>query len=392
MEVGLQLFTKDEDFPLPSNLITDNNSMPVRVPLTFDRKALMEMVNQLLQSSQNFDFLVNGEYLRTSLDEYLQKHNTSSEQLLQVEYILSATKPSLIKQYPTDEWIKSVHFFNGSVVSGSFDGILRVHDEDSKVIATHEDCNVNGIANINETLITAGQNGEVRFWNTSSGQLAYSGLGAGHDSSIESLSVSKNIVCSGNWVGKVLIHELPQDIGEIDESVNRNHKKRKLGSSKGVQPKMVLRDHLGCVSATNFTRNYLFTAGWDHCIRKYDSEYNLVDTAKFDSVVNALSGTDILVSGHSDGLVRLTDPRSDKIVQTFVKQPNQISAVQVSDTIVASSCYDGCVRFFDMKNSTSVMYSVQVAKSKKLFDIQWCGTKIAVGGECADIFLIEGPK
>ena len=390
MEVGLTLFTKESDFSIPSELLKDGNSLALRVPVKFDQNKLSEMVNHMLKNNQQFDFLVNGQYLRSSLEEYLQESNTSYEQTLVVEYILSITEPSLLRQYSTDEWIKAVHFFNKKIISGSFDGVVRFHDTDSTVIATHEDCNVNAINSIEQTVITAGQNGEVRFWNVEKQELL--GMAIGHDSSVECLAVNTDSIATGDWQGKVLIHKLPKRFDNIDESLTQKTKKRKLGTQKAIQSSMVLRDHIGCVSSVQYTRNHLYTGGWDHCIRKYDSEFNLVDTCKFDSVVNSLDGLDFLASGHSDGIVRLFDPKTNKIEQTFVKQPNQISCVQLKNNIVGSTCFDGNLRFFDIRNSTSVMYSVQVAKGKKLYDMEWKENKIAVGGECADIYLIDGPQ
>ena len=390
MEIGLQLSTKEIDYLLPTELLKDNETLPMRVPANFDRSSLSDMVNQLLKNDQTFDFLVNGQFLRSTLEEYLEETKTSSEQVLLVEYILSVTKPSLNRQYSTDEWIKSVHFFNDKIISGSFDGVVRIHDENSRVIATHEDSNINGITSIDNTVITGGQNGEIRFWDIENEELL--GTGVGHEASVECLTARNDQIASGNWQGKVLIHNLPNKFETIDESIARNNKKRKLGSMKGTQPSMVLRDHIGCVSSVHYSRNHLYSGGWDHCIRKYDAEFNLVDTCKFDTVVNSLHGQDFLASGHSDGVVRLLDTKIDKTVQTFVKQPNQVSSVQLKNNIIASACYDGCLRFFDIRNSTSVMYSVQVAKGKKLYDIEWSGNKIAVGGECADIYLIDAPQ
>eukprot|EP00835_Amoeboradix_gromovi_P002096 NODE_111_length_19413_cov_0.323703.p4 type:complete len:391 gc:universal NODE_111_length_19413_cov_0.323703:4914-6086(+) len=390
MEVGLKLFTKDTEYSIPPNLTKDGETLPIRVPAKFDSNSLSEMVNHLLQNNQHFDFLVNGQFLRSTLEEYLEQTKTSSEQLLAVEYILSVTKPTLNSQYSTDEWIKSVHFVNGTIFSGSFDGVLRSHGVDSKIVATHEDSNINGICNIDEVVVTSGQNGEIRFWDIE--KQALLGIGIGHDSSVESLAVKTRQIASGDWQGKLVIHNLPKKFDNIDNTVQNNKKKRKLGSIKGTQPIMVLKDHIGCISSVQYSRNHLYSGGWDHCVRKYDEEFNLLDTCKFDSVINSLHGEDVIASGHSDGLVRLLDPKSDKIVQTFVKQPNQVSSVQLNNNIIASSCYDGCLRFFDIRNSKSVMYSVQVAKGKKLFDMKWSGSKIAVAGECADIYLIDAPQ
>eukprot|EP00834_Sanchytrium_tribonematis_P002795 NODE_94_length_21525_cov_0.751003.p5 type:complete len:392 gc:universal NODE_94_length_21525_cov_0.751003:9815-8640(-) len=391
MEVGLQLFTKEQDYSLPQNLLKDGKGLPMRVPTEFNKSNLSEMVNHLLKLSEEFDFIVNGQFLRCSLAEYLQQSNTSAEQLLQVEYIISVKKPSLIKKYGTEEWIKSIHFYNDILLSGSFDGVLRSHEFDSKVIATHEDSNINQICSNKNMVITGGQNGEVRFWNIELEKLL--GTGVGSQSSIESVATNNEFVAAGNWEGRLLIFKIPTKFENLDMDESRGSKKRKLESIKGLQPSLVLKHQESAISAIRYTNSALFTGSWDHCIRKYDSEFNLLETTKFDSVVNSLhSNHDFLVSGHSDGTVRLLDSKTNELVQSFVKQPNQISCVQIVDNIIGSSCYDGSLRFFDIRNTNSVLYSVQVSKGKKLFDMEWKNNTIAVAGQCSDIYLINAPK
>ena len=389
IEIGLQLFTNENSFPLPDHLKKQDDAMPVRVPSKFDTSSLSDLVNHLIGMNESFDFLVNGQFLRTTLDEYLAETKTSPEQLLNVEYILAVTKPKLSKQYGTDEWIKSLHFTNEKLYSGSFDGVLRVHSESSSVVATHENTNINKIQSNTAAIVTAGQNGEIRFWDKNS--LELKAIGIGHDSSVESLTCTDAYTVSGNFDGNILIYKTPKFLQEASEAIQLSHKKRKVSSNK-IQPSLVLNDHSGCVSSLVHINSTLYSGGWDHTIRKYDSEYSLQDTCKFDTVVTSLCGETSIISGHSDGVVRSFDFKSGQSTHEFVKQPNQISSVQLKRNIVASACYDGNLRFFDIRNTQSILYTVQIAKNKKLFDMEWYDRKIAVAGECADLFIIDAPQ
>ena len=96
-QVKIKFFTKDEDENIQLNASSDQ---ALFVPETLKRYGLSEILNHLLQASLGstvpFDFLINGEILRTSLKEYLINKGLSSEILLNLEYKKAVLPPSYL--------------------------------------------------------------------------------------------------------------------------------------------------------------------------------------------------------------------------------------------------------------------------------------------------------
>merc|ERR1711933_353127 len=80
------------------------------VPSNLARYGLSEVVNRLLSFEEPvpFDFLVNGEFLRTSISQYLEARKLSSEKVLRLEYVFALSEPehSQVDQVP--DWISGV--------------------------------------------------------------------------------------------------------------------------------------------------------------------------------------------------------------------------------------------------------------------------------------------
>jgi hypothetical protein len=68
-KVLVQFVTKNPAIKVPET--------PLAVPLKLGRYGLSEVINLLLnkQPPQPFDFLINTEFIRTSIDKHIRKHN-----------------------------------------------------------------------------------------------------------------------------------------------------------------------------------------------------------------------------------------------------------------------------------------------------------------------------
>eukprot|EP00971_Amphidinium_carterae_P206317 4094162-Amphidinium_carterae.1 len=54
------------------------------------------------------DFLIQGQFLRTSLEGYLQAHRLSSEKALSVEYTIALGEPEPTQADQAPDWITGV--------------------------------------------------------------------------------------------------------------------------------------------------------------------------------------------------------------------------------------------------------------------------------------------
>lgn len=92
-----------------------------------------------------FEFLIGGSYLRTSIDEYLNTNGLSAETTLEVEYVRALVPPLHVASFLHDDWVSSVDVFSATsaeglqgrerILSGSYDGLLRMWNMSSQVMA-----------------------------------------------------------------------------------------------------------------------------------------------------------------------------------------------------------------------------------------------------------------
>ena len=61
-----------------------------------------------LSSPVPFDILINGNFLRTTLAEYLVSAGLSSETTLTLQYVRSSIPPSFTASFEHDDWVSAV--------------------------------------------------------------------------------------------------------------------------------------------------------------------------------------------------------------------------------------------------------------------------------------------
>jgi ribosome biogenesis protein YTM1 len=96
-----------------------------------------------------FQFLINGVFLRTTLEEYLTANGLSSENTIQLQYIRSLIPPLYEASFEHDDWVSCVDVLSGTIgqeriLSGSYDGLLRVWDKSGQTLATSASASAGG--------------------------------------------------------------------------------------------------------------------------------------------------------------------------------------------------------------------------------------------------------
>ncbi|GAU36353.1 hypothetical protein TSUD_321920, partial [Trifolium subterraneum] len=265
-----------EPYKLPNPTI-------ISIPSDLTRFRLSSIVNGLLQSkvdfilvdedyeTEVFDFLIDGEFVRMSLEQFLLAKGISTERILEIEYtrVVAPRKeedPSL-----HDEWVSAVDGSSSRfILTGCYDGFGRLHLP-PKCYSCVETV----------TLATATKDLTLRLWKINTEEeatnhtlrvRAYKIL-RGHKSSVQSVAALTN--------------------GEMGEAFT------------------TLVGHMHCVSFVIWPqREVIYFASWDHSIRKWDVEKgkNVSDIA-----LNYLDiggdGSALIAAGGSDTVVRIWDPR-----------------------------------------------------------------------------------
>ncbi|KAH0127179.1 ribosome biogenesis protein ytm1, partial [Aureobasidium melanogenum] len=152
-QVRIQLSTRSPDIELPED------TGPILVSTELRRYQLSTLVNRLLETEQPvpFEFLINGQFLRTSIDEFLTANGISAETTLNVEYVRALVPPSHVASFEHDDWVSAIDLLsttsaagkwagknfagagNDRLVSASYDGLLRLWNQSKEVLATSGD-------------------------------------------------------------------------------------------------------------------------------------------------------------------------------------------------------------------------------------------------------------
>jgi WD40 repeat protein len=125
--------------------------------LGLKRVELSTLLNDLLQREDDripFDILINGQFLRTTVDEYLTKNGINAETTLDVEYTRALVPPLNVTSFEHDDWVSAVDVLSRTSPAGGWAGV--------------------GVQSGQERILTASYDGLVRVWNTSGDVLATS--------------------------------------------------------------------------------------------------------------------------------------------------------------------------------------------------------------------------
>ncbi|KAI9370780.1 hypothetical protein BJX61DRAFT_548759 [Aspergillus egyptiacus] len=439
--VRVQLTSQQEDVALP------DNTGPILVPTGLRRYALSTLVNNLLGNDKPipFEFLINGTFLRTSIDEYLTANGISAETTLEIEYVRALIPPLHIASFEHDDWVSSVDVISASspasgsatispgqerILSGSYDGLLRVWNMSSQAIATSPSLADGGHTSSIKaakfispsSIVSAGLDRTVRLWKYSESEDGFSGNITpqlelyGHKSAVNSLAVHapSNRILSGSadhnvgfWsTKKSEAPAAPENL--LPSAASRTSKRRKLNTSVSVShrgPLALLSAHTAPVSEAIFDANDStvgYSASWDHSLRTWDLvTANLVDTRTTSHSLLSLEHLPdhhLLAAGTSARHITLIDPRASAATISAMTLRGHTNAVvslardPKSTYGLISGSHDGTCRIWDLRATKTakggtVGDSVYSISRKSLEEEGKAGSK-RVGGEGVKVFSV----
>ncbi|RAK80676.1 WD repeat WDR12/YTM1 family ribosome biogenesis protein [Aspergillus fijiensis CBS 313.89] len=440
-QVRVQLVSKQEDIALPEN------TGPILVPTGLRRYALSTLVNNLLANDKPvpFEFLINGAFLRTSIDEYLTANGISAETTLEIEYIRALIPPLHIASFEHDDWVSAVDVLSATssaaswasssispgqerILSASYDGLLRVWNMSSQIVATSPSAVDGGhSASIKaakflspNSIVSAGLDRTVRLWKYAESEDGFSGKIApqlelyGHKSGINSLAVhapSNRILTAssdhavGFWSAKKSdAPAAPENL--LPSAASRNSKRRKLNSSISTAqrgPLALLSSHTAPVSAAIFDAKDStvgYSTSWDHTLRTWDLvTAALVDTRSTSHSLLSLEHLPehhLLATGTSARHITLIDPRvSATTISAMTLRGHTNAVVSLSRDPhssygLISGSHDGTCRIWDIRATKTdkdgvVGESVYSITRKSLEEAGKADAK-RVGGEGVKVF------
>ncbi len=353
-----------------------------------------------------FDFLINGTFLRTTLEEYLTANGLSSETTLNLQYVRSLIPPLYEASFEHDDWVSCVDVLSRSsvagiwdgsevisgqerILSGSYDGLLRVWNTSGQAIATSASSSAGGHTSsiksarfISPTQIaSSGLDRTIRVWKYTEARDHFSAELKpvlelyGHKGSIDSIDVHgpSNRILSASADGTIgLWTTLKNSAPAAPDSLltsGPTAKRRKLATSTSTPqrgPLSMIHSHTAPVTAAIFNpldSTVAYSASQDHTVRTFDlTTSSLVDTRTTSHPLLALTAlpgisTQLLAAGTSARHITLLDPRisaQSTQVMTLRGHTNKIVSIAPdpeSNYGLVSGSHDGTCRVWDLRST-----------------------------------------
>ncbi|KAJ3088374.1 WD repeat-containing protein 12 [Physocladia obscura] len=412
-QVQIRLTTRQQKYRIGAE-----DAVLLMVPTHLRRFNLSEIVNHLLNNEKKvpFDFIIAGKFLRSSLSEYLEKHSISTENTIEIEYVLSSMPPKQTSSMDNEDWIAAIAgpALTTSIATACYDGNVRLWSQTGACIAVlkkHER-SVKSIAWLSgnsksSKLISGGEDQTVFAWEYDSSKkttrVAFECIG--HKGSVDGLSVNetKTHFASASFDSIVKIWTSSTN----DDTVHsQQHEQSELASKRKrlADSEVLLKDciqnleaHVGPVTSVAFSKvagevNTLFSGGADHSVRIWNIETGKnLHSMSCEKVVLAIdhsANSNLIVTGHTDNYVRLWDPRDQNglvVKMKLVSHKSWVPAVSCSPTspfALATGSYDSSIKVWDVR-STTPLHTLSAAEDgkKKVLALVWEDGCLFSGGE-----------
>ena len=401
-QVKVTFTTTEADLQLPES------KRQLLVPADIRRYGLSRVLNSesmLDTGSIPFDFLVNGSFLRTSLEDYLASNGLSVETNLTLQYVRSLIPPTYEASFEHDDWVSAVDVLSKTspsgrwsgdsfqpsqerILSASYDGLLRIWNASGHVITTSPWGSHGGhTASVkaakfltSSQLASAGMDRTVRVWKYTetdqfSGDLKPTLELYGHAGSIDSLEVdgaSKRLLTAsadgaiGFWSTSKT--SAPEADASLLPGAHASKRRKVTTSVTAAQrgPLSLMQIHSAPASAAVFDprdRTVAYSVSQDHTVRTIDlTTSSVVSTMSTSHPLLSLcaipraSGAPLLAAGTAARHITLVDPRASAAttsVMTLRGHTNKVVSLSPSpdnEYSLVSGSHDGTCRIWDLRS------------------------------------------
>ncbi|KAG6553301.1 hypothetical protein Mapa_005035 [Marchantia paleacea] len=405
-------------------------STPFAAPSSLTRYGLSEVINALLglEKPIPFDFLLDDELIRTSLEDLLLAKNLSAESILNVEYIPAVVPPTPKESQLHDDWVSALDAsLTSYIVTGSYDTFARLWSVAGTCVSVLEG-HTDAISSVsvsptpvshgdNISIITGSKDRTLRMWKVPTDNLSSSKMVKptkcfrGHTSSVQSVAASPSgmKICSGSWDSSMKLWSTSEDALEPEEE--EIAKKRKLAGTvvdvqlaeTEVTAKATFDGHTQCVSAVAWAaEDYLFSVSWDHSVRSWNVETGAnTSTMSCSKALHCLSvggeGSALLATGGADNVLRVWDPRIVGVVAPILQLTSHKGWITSckwhprSTFHLLSASHDGTIKVWDTRAKVP-LYTVEAHKDKVLCADWWKEDCIVSGGADSKLSIMQEAK
>lgn len=339
------------------------------------------------------EFIINGTYLHTTLDEYLTSNGLSTETTLAVEYVRARIPPQYVASFEHDDWVSDIDVLSGNdsprILSASYDGLLRVWNTSSQVLATSAGASRGGHASFIKTskfvspsqVVSGGFDRTLRLWKYSEEKDGSMGCLTpqielyGHKASVDSVcphAASARILSGSSDHSMGLWSTRKSDAPAaaetlIPRSTTKDGKRRKLNFEVSLSqrgPLALMQQHTGPVSGVTFDKKdstVAYSASWDQTVRTWDLvTASLVDTRTTSSglfCIEHLPSLHLIAAGSVSRVIKCIDPRASAAAVTAITLKGHKNSVvslacdPSNEYTIASGSHDGTCRIWDVRST-----------------------------------------
>ncbi|TQV93081.1 ribosome biogenesis protein YTM1 [Cordyceps javanica] len=402
-QVKVVFTTNEADLELPEA------KRQLLVPADIKRYGLSRILNSesMLDTSSPIplDFLANGTFLTTSIEEYLASEGLSSESTLTLQYVRSLLPPSYEASFEHDDWVGAVDCLSATsaagrvadgggavrerVVSASYDGLVRVWNPQGEVVATSaagagggHSLRLNAVRWLSaKQVASAGLDRKVVVWDYAESDDGFSGSLRpnmelwGHGKAVlavdASLSTRRLLTASsdgqiGLW--STSKRTAPQADPESLPAAHTTKKARLAGAATTAQrgPLALIPAHDEPVTAALFHPHdptVAYTASEDRTVRTIDltTQRPVARLATMHPLLcaAALPDKNLVAAGSSARHITLLDPRESAAAtaaMTLRGHVNMVVSLAASPDngySLVSGAHDGTCRVWDLRSSSA---------------------------------------
>lgn len=392
----------------------------IAIPSNLTRMGLSAIVNNLLKSGnpdwkpEPFDFLIDGELVRMSLEQFLIAKGISAEKILEIEYIKAVAPRKQEEPSLHDDWVSAVDGSNpGFILTGCYDGLGRLWKAAGScthILEGHNDAitsvkfiDPKGLESVNNSVVaTASKDRTLRLWKFDAGERhdlplkirAFKIL-HGHNASVQSVAVQPtgNMVCSGSWDCTINLWRTDEFDAEGDLVSVKKRKVNNEAEESQAEGEAVstIVGHTQCVSSVIWPQHEtIYSASWDHSVRRWDVEtgkdsWNLFCGKALNCLDVGGESSALIAAGGSDTTLRIWDPRKPGTltpVFQFSSHTSWISACKWHNKSwfhLLSASYDGKVMLWDLRTAWPLAV-IDSHNNKVLCADWWKGDSVVSGG------------
>ncbi|KAF4974132.1 hypothetical protein FZEAL_8927 [Fusarium zealandicum] len=399
-QVKVVFTTSEQDLVLPES------KQQLLVPADIKRYGLSRIVNSesMLGTSSPIplDFLANGTFLHTSIEEYLATNGLSSESTLTLQYVRSLLPPVYEASFEHDDWVGGVDLLSVTsragllagdvkvserVASASYDGLVRVWNPSGDAVAVSSAGRAGGhtqrVNAVNwvshKQLVSAGLDRKVIVWDYSESDDGFTGTLKsnmelwGHEKEINSLDVngSTKRILTASSDGKVGLwssskRTAPQADPESLPSAHSTKRAKLAGAANTAQrgPLALISAHDEPVTAAVFHPNdstVAYSASKDHTVRTIDlttqREVSRLTTMHPLLCATAMPGSSLIAAGSSARHITLLDPRESATTTAAMTLRGHVNMVvslapsPENDYSLVSGSHDSTCRVWDLRSA-----------------------------------------